>query len=156
MAQVRPIPEGFHTVTPHLVCAGAASAIDFYQKAFGAVEESRLPGTDGKLMHGCIRIGDSPIMLVEENAQWNMLGPKALKGTPVTIHLYVEDADAAVKRAEQAGAKVTMPVQDMFWGDRYGVLEDPYGHSWSIATHKRDVTPDEMRQAMKAMAATAK
>jgi uncharacterized glyoxalase superfamily protein PhnB len=103
-------------------------------------------------MHGCIRIGDSPIMLVEENPQWNALGPKSLKGTPVTIHLYVENADAAVARAEKAGAKVTMPLQDMFWGDRYAVLEDPYGHSWSIATHVRDVTPDEMKKAMKEMA----
>lgn len=152
MAKVKPIPEGFHTVTPHLVCASAASALDFYKKAFGAVVESRLDGPDGKLMHGCIRIGDSAIMLVEENPQWNALGPKSLKGTPVTIHLYVENADAAVARAEKAGAKVTMPLQDMFWGDRYAVLEDPYGHSWSIATHVRDVTPDEMKKAMKEMA----
>ena len=152
MAKVKAVPEGFHTVTPHLVCANAATALDFYKKAFGAVVESRLDGPDGKLMHGCVRIGDSPVMLVEENPQWNALGPKSLKGTPVTIHLYVENADAAVTRAEKAGAKVTMPLQDMFWGDRYAVLEDPYGHSWSIATHVRNVTPDEMRKAMKEMA----
>jgi uncharacterized glyoxalase superfamily protein PhnB len=104
-------------------------------------------------MHGCIRIGDSPIMLVDENPQWNALGPKSLKGTPVTIHLYVDDADAAVVARAEGGAKVTMPLQDMFWGDRYAVLEDPYGHSWSIATHDARRDPDEMRKAMKEMAA---
>ena len=151
MAKVRPIPEGFSTVTPHLVIAGAAQAMDFYKKAFGAVEETRMPGPDGKLMHGSIRIGDSHVFLVDEAPQWNSLGPKTLKGTPVTIHLYVEDVDALVARAQKAGATVTMPVQDMFWGDRYGVLVDPYGHSWSVATHVRDVTPEEMKQAMAAM-----
>jgi uncharacterized glyoxalase superfamily protein PhnB len=122
--------------------------MDFYKKAFGAVEETRLHGPEGKVMHGCVRIGDSPVMLVDEAPQWNSLGPKSLKGTPVTIHLYVEDADAFVARAQRAGATVTMPVQDMFWGDRYGVINDPFGHSWSVATHMRDVTPEEMRKAM--------
>ena len=153
MAKVSPIPKGFHSVTPHLVCANAAGAIDFYKKAFGAVEEVRMPGPDGGLMHGCIRIGDSPVMLVDENPQWNALGPKSLKGSPVTIHLYVEDADKTFARAEKAGCKAVMPLQDMFWGDRYGVLEDPYGHSWAVATHKREVTPEEMHKAMKEMAA---
>jgi len=150
---VKPIPEGMHSVTPHLVCAGAAEAIEFYKKAFGAKEEGRLPGADGKIMHAVIRIGDSAIMLVDEMPQWGALGPKALKGTPVTIHLYVEDADAFVARAVQAGAKVTMPLDDMFWGDRYGKLEDPFGHHWSVGTHKRDVTREEMQQAMKSMPA---
>ena len=144
-----PIPQGMHTLTPHLVCAGAADAIEFYKKAFDAVEEARLPGPDGKLMHAMVRIGDSPLMLVDESPQWGMLGAKALKGSPVTIHLYVDDVDATVERAVAAGAKVTMPVADMFWGDRYGTLEDPFGHHWSVATHVRDVSPEEMRAAMK-------
>jgi uncharacterized glyoxalase superfamily protein PhnB len=141
-----------HTVTPHIVCAGAAQAIEFYQKAFGATEEARLPGPDGKLMHAMIRINGSAVMLVDENPEWGMLGPKSLKGTPVTIHLYVEDADAFVARAEQAGAKVTMPVADMFWGDRYGKIEDPFGHHWSVGTHVRDVSMEEAQQAMRKMA----
>jgi uncharacterized glyoxalase superfamily protein PhnB len=143
-----PIPSGMHTVTPHLICAGAGEAIDFYKKAFGASELSRMPGPDGKVMHASIRIGDSVIMLNDENPQWGALGPKALKGSPVTIHLYVEDADAMFNQAVRAGAKVTMPLDDMFWGDRYGKVEDPYGHQWSIATHTRDVTPQEMQKAM--------
>ena len=151
MPKVRPVPEGMRSVTPHLICAGAANAIEFYKKAFGAVEVARLPGADGKIMHAMIRIGDSAIMLVDENPSWGMLGPKALKGSPVAIHLYVEDADAFVARAVKAGAKVTMALDDMFWGDRYGLLEDPYGHHWSVATHKRDVSPQEMQQAMQRM-----
>jgi len=154
--KVKPIPDGMHSVTPHLVCAGAAEAIEFYKKAFGAVEGARLPGPDGKLMHAMIRIGDSAVMLVDEMPQSGALGPKSLKGSPVTIHLYVEDVDAVVKRAVSLGAKVTMPVDDMFWGDRYGKLEDPFGHHWSIGTHKRDVTPEEMQQAMRGMAHTMK
>jgi len=137
-----------HSVTPHLVCAGAADAIEFYKKAFGAVELTRMPGPQGKLMHAMIRIGDSAIMLVDESPEWGMLGPKSLKGSPVTIHLYVDDADAFVARAVKAGAKVTMPVDDMFWGDRYGKLEDPFGHHWSVGTRVRDVSAQEMRQAM--------
>lgn len=140
-----------HSVTPHLICAGASEAIEFYKNAFNAVELSRLPGSDGKLMHASIRIGDSVIMLNEETPEWNALGPKALKGSPVTIHLYVEDADAVFDQAVHAGAKVTMPLDDMFWGDRYGKLEDPFGHQWSIGTHVRDVTPEEMKKGMAEM-----
>ena len=151
-AKVNPVPSGMHTVTPHIVCAGAAQAIEFYQKAFGATEEARLPGPDGKLMHAMIRINGSAVMLVDENPEWGMLGPKSLKGTPVTIHLYVEDANAFVARAEKAGAKVTMPVADMFWGDRYGKIEDPFGHHWSVGTHVRDVSMEEAQQAMRKMA----
>ena len=154
-AAVKPIPEGMHSVTPFLVCAGAAEAIEFYKKAFGAVEVSRLPGPDGKLMHAIIRVEGSAIMLNDENAQWGSLGPKALKGTPVSIHLYVADADAFTAKAVAAGAKVTMPVADMFWGDRYGQIEDPFGHKWSVATHVRDLTPAEIAEAMKAMTAKA-
>jgi uncharacterized glyoxalase superfamily protein PhnB len=140
-----------HTVTPHLICANAAEAIEFYKKAFGASETSRLPAPNGKLMHASIRIGDSTIMLVDEMPEWGALGPKALKGSPVTIHLYVDDVDAFMARAVAAGAKNTMPVQDMFWGDRYGQIEDPCGHRWSVATHVRDVSAAEMQQAMQKM-----
>jgi PhnB protein len=145
------IPEGMHTVTPHLVCEGAADAIEFYKKAFGATETSRMPGPGGKLMHASITIGDSTIMLVDDSPAMGMPGPKALKGSAVIVHLYVENADAFAARAQAAGAKITMPVTDMFWGDRYGQLEDPFGHRWSIATHVRDVSQAEMREAMQAM-----
>jgi uncharacterized glyoxalase superfamily protein PhnB len=138
-------------VTPHLVIAGAAEALEFYKKAFGAVEEFRLPGPDGKLAHAQMRIGGCAIMLGEEAPAWGAVGPKMLKGSPVNIHLYVEDADAAMARAVKAGAKVTMPVADMFWGDRYGKLEDPYGHHWSLATFVRQVSPEEMAEAMRNM-----
>jgi len=148
---LKPIPNGMRAVTPHLVCDGAAAAIDFYRKAFGATEVARLPGPDGRLMHGHVTIGDSAVMLVDENRQFGMLGPKSLKGTPVIVHLYVDDVDAFVARAVAAGAKLTMPVADMFWGDRYGVLEDPFGHVWSVATHVRDVSPTDLQQAMKSM-----
>jgi PhnB protein len=148
MPMTKPVPDGMHTVTPHLVCAGAADAIEFYKKAFNAVEGGRLPGPQGKLMHAMIRIEGSAVMLVDEMPECGALGPKSLKGTPVTIHLYVEDVDAVVARAVSAGAKVTMPVADMFWGDRYGQIEDPFGHHWSIATHTRDVSPEKMQAAM--------
>ena len=151
-AAVKPIPDGMHSLTPHLVCAGAAEAIEFYKRAFKAVEAARLPGPDGKLMHAMVRIGDSALMLVDENPQWGMLGPKALKGSPVTVHLYVDDVDAVVAQAVSAGAKITMPVSDMFWGDRYGQLEDPFGHRWSVATHTRDLTSQESQQGMAKMA----
>ncbi len=148
---VKAIPDGMHSLTPHLVCAGAAEAIEFYKKAFNAVELARLPGPDGKLMHALVRIGDSMVMLVDEFPQWGTFGPKALKGSPVVLHLYVEDVDAQVKQAVAAGAKLTMPVTDMFWGDRYGQLEDPFGHKWSVATHTRDLTPEEIKAGMAKM-----
>ena len=151
MPQVKAVPDGMHTVTPHLVCAGAADAIEFYKRAFGAVETSRMPGPDGKLMHASVRIGDSTVMLVDEFPQWGAVGPNALKGSPVTIHLQVEDADALFKRAVDAGATVKHAIEDAFWGDRYGVLSDPFGHAWSIATHQRDLTPEEIGQAMQKM-----
>jgi uncharacterized glyoxalase superfamily protein PhnB len=147
----KPIPEGMHSLTPHLVCAGAADAIDFYKRAFNAVEEARMPGPGGKLIHAAVKIGDSTLMLVDENPEWGALGPKALKGSPVTIHLYVPDVDATVAQAVAAGAKVTMPVADMFWGDRYGQLEDPFGHRWSVATHTRDLTSEEILEGMAKM-----
>jgi len=147
MPQVKPIPDGMHTVTPHLICAGMADAIAFYKKAFNAEELIRLQGPQGRLIHACIRIGDSAVMLADESPDWGSFGPKSLKGSPVTIHLYVEDVDAFVARAADAGAKITMPVEDMFWGDRYGQLEDPFGHHWSVATHVRDMSPEEMQEA---------
>jgi uncharacterized glyoxalase superfamily protein PhnB len=141
-----------HSITPHLVCAGAARAMDFYKKAFGATEQARLMGPDGKLMHGAVRIEGSVVMLVDEHPLWGALGPKALKGSPVTIHVYVADADAFFNRAVEAGARVILPIQDMFWGDRYGVIEDPFGHRWSIATRVRDVRPEELSAAMSKVA----
>jgi PhnB protein len=146
--KVRAIPEGMTAITPHLICAGASDAIEFYKKAFNAVEEVRMPSPNGKLMHASVRIGGATVMLVDEMPEWGCLGPKALKGSPVTIHLLVEDADATVAQAVKAGATVLMPLADMFWGDRYGKIEDPFGHQWSIATHQRDVSPEEMQQAV--------
>lgn len=146
---VRPVPEGMHTVTPHLVCDGAAAAIEFYQKAFGAKGGGTMLGPDGRVMHAQLRIGDSAVMLVDEYREQGMLGPKSLNGSPVTVHLYVENVDEVYQRAVGAGAKPVMPPEDMFWGDRYGVLEDPFGHRWSIATHQRDLSFDEMQEAMK-------
>lgn len=148
---VKPIPDGMHSLTPHLVCAGATEAIDFYKKAFNAVELTRLDGPDGKLMHAALRIGDSVLMLVDEAPQWGSFGPKALKGSPVYLHLYVQDVDASLAQAVAAGAKLTMPAADMFWGDRYGQLEDPFGHKWSVATHTRDLTPEEIKEGMAKM-----
>lgn len=150
-AQIQAIPPGMHTVTPHLVCAGATEAIAFYKKAFGAEELGLVPGPPGKLFHALIRIGDSPVMLVDEFPDWGQFGPKSLKGSAVTIHLYVKDVDAVVKAAVAAGATITMPLEDTFWGDRYAKLEDPFGHQWSVATHIRDVSYEEMRQAAEKM-----
>ena len=147
----RPVPQGMHTVTAHLVCDGASDAIEFYKKAFGATETTRLPGPDGRLMHASIRIGDSTVMLVDEMPQHGSLGPKSLKGTAVILHLYVDDADAFAARAAAAGAKITLPVSEMFWGDRYGQLEDPFGHRWSVATRVRDLTPQQIQEAMQKM-----
>jgi len=133
------------------VCAGAAQAIEFYVRAFGAVEQMRLPGPGGKLMHASVRIGDSVVMLVDENREWGALGPLSLNGTSVTIHLQVADVDAVFAQAVAAGATVVMPVADMFWGDRYGQLKDPFGHHWSVATHQRDLTPQQIQEAMAKM-----
>jgi PhnB protein len=141
------LPAGMHQLSPHLVCAGAADAIDFYKAAFDAVELMRLPGPDGKLVHGSIVINGSSVMLMDENPQWGAHSPTSLGGTPVTIHLIVDDADAWVERAAAAGATVTMPVADMFWGDRYGVIEDPFGHSWALATPQRVMSMDELAEA---------
>jgi PhnB protein len=155
MSKPKAIPENLTAVTPHLVVAGAAQAIDWYKKAFGAVEEMRMPGPDGRLMHACIRINGAAVFLVDEMPEWGAVGPRSLKGSPVTIHLAVENVDAMFDRAVKAGATVTMPVAEQFWGDRYGCLDDPYGHKWSVATHVRDVSPEEMQAAIKQMAEKA-
>jgi uncharacterized glyoxalase superfamily protein PhnB len=141
-------PQRMHTVTAHLTCANAANALEFYKKAFGAVEMMRMPGPDGKLMHASFTIGDSLVMLADEYPNHDSLGPKALGGTGVTLHLNVPDVDAFTKRAVDAGAKVRMPVADMFWGDRYGQVEDPFGHRWAIATHIKNMTLDEIKKAV--------
>lgn len=150
----KPIPEGYHSVTPHLVCAHAAAALDFYKQAFGAVELGRMAGPGGKLIHAAMRIGDSRIMLADEFPEYGSVGPLALKGSPVVIHLYVDDVDASWRQATAAGAKPTMAPADMFWGDHYGQVEDPFGHRWALATHRRDLTPEQMQEEMHAMFAT--
>ncbi len=141
---VKPIPEGYHSVTPYLIIKGAADAIEFYKKAFGATELFRMPQPDGKIGHAEIKIGDSPIMLSDEHPEMGYLGPKSLGGSPVSILLYVENVDAVVQQATSAGAKIDRPVEDKFYGDRSGSLTDPFGHIWHIATHKEDVSPEEM------------
>jgi PhnB protein len=149
--QVKPIPEGFHTLTPHLVVKGADKAIDFYKKAFGAKEVGRMPGPDGKtIMHADLIIGDSHLMLVDEFPDMGCLGPQSVGGSPVSIHIYVEDVDTFFKQALAAGAQEKMPLTDMFWGDRYGMVADPFGHTWSIATHKEDLTVEEITKRSKA------
>lgn len=146
--KVQPIPERFGTLTPYLVARDASKAIEFYKKAFGAEEIFRMPGPDGNgVMHAEIKIGNSVLMLVDEMPQMkSWVSPQSLKGTTVTLHLYVEDVDAMFKRAVDAGATVSMPVMDAFWGDRYGKVTDPFGHEWSIATHKQDLTPEEIQK----------
>jgi len=139
------IPKGHHSVTPSIVVDGAAKAIDFYKKAFGAEELSRFPGPDGKIMHAEIRIGDSPIMLADEMPGPGK-GPKAYGGTPVSFFIYRDNVDAGWKQAVNAGAKTIMPLEDQFWGDRTGCLEDPFGHRWWLAQHTEDLTPDELRK----------
>ena len=150
MPPTRPVPDGYHTITPHLVVKNGAKAIEFYKKAFGAKEIARAPGPGGTLMHATLQIGDSIVMLNDEFPQWGAQGPQSIGGTPVTIHLYVDDADKWYKRAVAAGAQETMPIQDCFWGDRYGKLTDPFGHKWAIATRKETLTPQEIQQRAKA------
>lgn len=150
---VKPIPEGFRTLTPHIIVNDGNKAIDFYKKAFGAKEISRMAEPSGKLAHAELQIGDSRFMLADEYPDMGARSAKAIGGSPVTLSLYVEDVDKVFNQAVAAGAKATMPVSDMFWGDRYGKLEDPFGHSWAVATHKEDVKPEEiMKRAQVAMA----
>lgn len=150
---VKPIPEGFHTTTPSLVVSDSKKAIDFYKKAFDAIEIYQMPTPDGKVMHAMIQIGDSFVMMSDEFPHMGTRAPTTIGGTPVTIHLYVKDADKIFNQAVKNGAIPIMPVIDMFWGDRYGVIIDPFGHSWSIATHKKDMSSEEMISASKAFMA---
>jgi len=144
--KVKAIPEGWEGATPYLSIKGAAEAIEFYKKAFGATEVMRMVGPDGRIGHAEIKIGKANIMLADESPQMNFLSPLTLGGSPVTIHLYVEDVDALAQRAEAAGIKVRRAVADQFYGDRAGTFEDPFGHVWYMATHKEDVTPEEMQR----------
>jgi PhnB protein len=145
---VRPVPEGYHTATPYLICKGAADAIEFYKKAFGAKEIMRMPMPGGKLGHAEIKIGDSHIMLADENPESGIYAPQHYGGTPVSILLYVEKVDAVFNQAVSAGAKAIRPPQDMFYGDRTSWITDPFGHSWYIHTHVKDVSSAEMQAAM--------
>jgi len=149
---VKPIPEGYHSVTPYLIFSGASDAIAFYKKALGAEEVTRMDGPGGRIHHAEIRIGDSHIMLADEHPEIGAVSPKTIGGSPVSIHLYVEDVDAAVERAVAAGAKLVRPVADQFYGDRTGGVEDPFGYRWFIATHKEDLTMDEIRRRAAAQA----
>ncbi|HEV7397281.1 MAG TPA: VOC family protein [Pyrinomonadaceae bacterium] len=143
---VKPIPDGYHSVTPYLSISGAAAAIDFYKKAFGAVELFRMEQPDGKIGHAEIKIGDSPIMLADEYPEMNSVGPKTLGGTSVSLLIYVEDVDTVFKTAIEAGAQEQRPVEDKFYGDRMGSLIDPFGHVWHVGTHVEDVSPEEMEK----------
>ena len=140
----KPIPDGYHSVTPYLIIDGAAAALDFYKKAFGATELFRMDVPGGKIGHAEMKIGDSPIMLADEYPDMGYRGPRSIGGTPVSIMIYVEDADRIFNQAIGAGAKVQQPMKDQFYGDRSGTLEDPYGHVWTVATHKEDLTPEEI------------
>jgi PhnB protein len=141
---VQPIPAGYHSVTPYLIVQGAAGAIEFYKKAFGATELMRLADPSGKIGHAEVRIGDSPVMLADEFPEMGARGPQSIGGTPVQLCVYVEDVDALTDQAIKAGAKVLRPLKDQFYGDRSCTLADPYGHTWTLATHKEDVSPEEM------------
>jgi PhnB protein len=154
---VKPVPDGYHTLTPYLVVRDATRAIEFYQQAFGAVVRGGIAkGPDGKVMHAELKIGDSVIMLSDEMPQYGSLSPEAIGDSGMGLHVYLDGVDAAFERAVKAGAQVEMPVMDQFWGDRYGKLKDPFGHKWSIATHVRDMSEQEMKQSMDAAMANMK
>ncbi len=150
---VKPIPDGIHSITPYLIVNDAAGAIEFYKKAFGAEEVMRLPAGEGKLGHAEIQIGDSRVMLADEHPEAGAVSPTTVGGSPVSICFYVEDVDSMFKRAIEAGGKEMRPVADMFYGDRMGVLTDPFGHQWSVMTHIEDLTPEEIGERMAAMMA---
>ena len=145
---VRPIPEGYHTLTPYFTVRDAVRAIEFYKQAFGAQERGVMKGPDGKVMHAELKIGDSIVMLADEFPEFGAVAPESGGSTSMGLHIYVTDVDDAFDRAVKAGAKVEMPVSDQFWGDRYGKLRDPFGHRWSIATHVKDMSADEMKRSM--------
>jgi PhnB protein len=149
--KVKPIPDGYHHVTPYLSIKGAAAAIDFYKQAFDAIEVVRMPQPDGRIGHAELKFGDSFVMLADEFPEMNVVGPKTLGNTSVGLLLYVDDVDKTVERAVALGAKITKPIQDQFYGDRNATLEDPFGHKWTVAVHLEDVTPEEMNRRMTAM-----
>jgi PhnB protein len=149
--EVKPIPDGYHSVTPYLTIRNAAEALDFYKRAFGATEMFRMADANGKIGHAEIRIGDSPIMLSDEFPEMSARSPQAIGGSPVTIHLYVDNVDAFIERAVEAGATVVRPAENHFYGDRGGMLGDPYGHSWWIASHVEDVPLEEIRKRASAL-----
>ena len=150
----KPIPDDYPRVTPSLIVDGAGAAIDFYCSVLGATERVRMPGPDGRIGHAELQLGDSMIMLADENAQMDVRGPRAIGGTPVSLHVYVEDSDAVFERAVQAGARALRAVEDRFYGDRSGQFEDPFGHRWDVSTHVEDVPPEEMsKRAAAEMAA---
>ena len=151
----KPIPDGYHSVTPYLIIKGATDAIEYYKKAFGATEVFRFPAPGGKIGHAEIQIGDSRIMLADEFSEMGYKAPQTLGGTPVSIMIYVEDVDTVFKQAIAAGGKEQRPVKDQFYGDRLGTLEDPFGHQWHVSTHKEDVSLEEMEKRAKAHAAAA-
>jgi PhnB protein len=150
MPNVKPVPEGFHSVTPYLFVRSAASAIDFYKNIFGATEIMRMPGANGKIMHAELRIGDSIVMLADENPQTGVMSPQTIGGFSVGMHLYVENVDQVIQKAVESGAKLLRPIKNQFYGDRSGSVLDPFGHMWSVATHVEDVSPEEMRKRMTA------
>lgn len=145
---VKPVPEGYHTLTPYFTVRDAARAIEFYKQAFGAQERGVMKGPDGKVMHAELKIGDSIVMLADEFPEFGAVAPESGGSTSMGLHIYVDNVDQAFDRAVKAGAKVEMPVSDQFWGDRYGKLRDPFGHRWSIATHVKDMSADEMKRSM--------
>jgi PhnB protein len=146
------IPEEYPQLMPYLIVDGASEAIEFYKRVFGAGERMRMGGPDGKVGHAEIEIGDAVVMLADPNPEMGMHGPRSIGGTPVTLHLYVQDADATFDRAVQAGATALRPMEDRFYGDRSGQFEDPYGHRWNVATHVEDVSEEEMQRRLAAMA----
>ena len=148
---VKAIPDGYYSLTPYLVCKGAAKAIEFYTRVFGAQEMVRMPGPQGSIAHAEVKIGNSMLMLSDENRERGQLSPESIGGSACSIMFYTEDVDQVFKRAVAAGAKAEMPPADMFWGDRMGNIVDPFGHKWAIATHKEDVSPEEMGKRMAAM-----
>jgi PhnB protein len=148
---VKPIPDGYHSVTPYLIIKGASKAIEYYKKAFGAVELFRMPGPNDMVMHAEIKIGDSPIMLADESQEMGWKSPTTYGGTPASLMIYVPDVDTVYKQALSVGGKELKPLMDQFYGDRSGTLTDPFGHVWTVATHKEDVSPDEMAKRMAAM-----
>ena len=152
---VKTIPDGYHSVTPYLIITGAAEAIDYYKKAFGATELLRMPAPDGKIGHAEIKIGDSPIMLADEFPEMGYKSPQTLGGSPVSIMIYVADVDTVFDQAVAAGGKVQRPVKDQFYGDRSGTLEDPFGHVWHVTTHKEDLSVEEMERRAKSASAAA-